>query len=40
MVDALAGVIRTYPGWSLFCGLVIVLASIKAVILVCRKDLR
>ena len=39
MVEALAEVVRTYPGWTLFCGLVIVTASIKAIVLIARKDL-
>lgn len=40
MSEAIAGVVRTYPGWTLFCGLVVALAMIKAAILVFRKDLR
>jgi hypothetical protein len=39
MSEAIAGVIQTYPGWILFCELV-VLAMIKATIHVFRKDLR
>ena len=39
MSEAIAEVIRTYPGWTLFCGLVIVLALIKATALIARKDL-
>ena len=39
MVEALADAVRTYPGWMLFCGLIIVTALLKAVVLIARKDL-
>ncbi len=36
MSEAIAQVIRTYPGWSLFCGLIVALAVINGTVSIVR----